>query len=334
MFEAVVTLCAAMADGPCRDALLPGYEADSLQACETALAADLAVGDARCQKAGKALDVTEIAPGVFVHLGQVALPGPENGGDMANMGFVIGTRAVAVIDTGSAAWMGEALYRAIRARSDLPVAHVILTHMHPDHVLGASVFAGAQVTGHPELPRALADRRETYLRNFERDIGAAAFLGTDTPRIDNAIKSGTLDLGDRVLELRAWPTAHTGTDLTVLDRQTGTLFTGDLVFDEHVPTMDGSLRGWQQVLGDLQAIGAAQVVPGHGGPALDWPDAALPVQRYLDALATDARNAIDAGERLGDAVGHIGAGEAAQWQLFDDFNPRNATIAFTELEWE
>ena len=50
---------------------------------------------------------------------------------------------------------------------------------------------------------------------------------------------------------RAWPTAHSDSDLTVLDEQTGTLFAGDLVFLPHVPVLDGSLRGWLNVIDEL-----------------------------------------------------------------------------------
>lgn len=339
MFEAVAALCLALSEpAVCRDQLLPGYEAATLEECETALAArPPEINGARCVAVGPALSVTEIAPGVFVHVGDVAEPDTVNLGDVTNLGFVIGPEAVAVIDSGTARWMGEALWRSIRQRTEKPVQYVVLTHMHPDHVLGASLFsdAGAQIVGHAKLGRALADRRGNYLDSLERLIGAQAFLGTDISKVDIAVAgSQSLDLGGQILRVQAWPTAHTGTDVTVLDTQTKTLFAGDLVFHRHTPALDGSLLGWRAVMASLTEIDVTRLVPGHGGPTLDWPVGAADMQRYLQVLEKDTRAAIDAGTRLGEAVKEIATSEAPEWELFEAYNPRNATVAFTELEWE
>lgn len=347
MFEAIISLCLSLHPETCRDQLIPGYEAPSQSQCAASLADSppeislptgvFASGAPECQAAGQALTFTEIAPGVFVHRGQIAEPSQKNKGDAANLGFVIGDDGVAVIDTGSARWMGEAIWRAVRQRTDKPVTDLILTHMHPDHVLGAAVFAqaGARVHGHAGLGRALADRQANYLESFERLIGSGAFIGTQVARVTHPVAAETvIDLGQRALVLRPWSMAHSSTDLTVLDEVSGTLFAGDLVFDRHVPALDGSVRGWLSVLNDLSLIPASRVVPGHGGPVLDWPEGSENTRRYLETLARDARSAIARGERLGEAVTHIAQEQAAQWQLFEAYNPRNATVAYTELEWE
>ncbi len=343
MFEAFVTLCLA-AGGPCRVALLPGYGADTPSACMAALSErppavpEEAAGAPRCAPRPVAdLSFTEIAPGVFAHRGAIAEPDAENRGDVANIAFVIGSEAVAVIDAGGSRAVGEAVYLAIRARTSLPIRALVLSHMHPDHVYGAAPLAeaGAVVVGRAGLARALADRAVSYAEGFGSRIGAPGFLGTALPRVDREVAERTgIDLGGRVLTLETEPTAHTATDLIATDSATGVLFAGDLVFAEHAPALDGSLPGWQGVLGRLTARKAPLVVPGHGGPALPWPGGAAPLARYLDTLAADTRAALAAGSPLSEATRNIGVTEAAHWRLFDLYNARNATAAYTELEWE
>jgi glyoxylase-like metal-dependent hydrolase (beta-lactamase superfamily II) len=84
----------------------------------------------------------------------------------------------------------------------------------------------------------------------------------------------------------------------------------------------------------LASISAARVVPGHGPAPSPWPQALAAERRYFEVLASDIRKAIAAGTPLAEAVKTAGQSERNNWALFDDYNERNATAAYAELEWE
>ncbi len=282
------------------------------------------------------LPVSEVAPKIFVHVGEVALMTRENEGATANVGFIIGDDAVAVIDTGGSVREGDRLLAAIRARTDKPIRYVINTHGHPDHVFGNAAFVsdGTVFVGHRNLPQALAVRGPFYTDAFRRIMGEQLMEGVRmiSPTL---LVAGTtrLDLGSRPLTLKTWSTAHSDNDLTVLDERTGTLFAGDLVFLGHIPVLDGSLRGWLKVTDELGSLPAQRVVPGHG-PVSEWPAALVDQRRYLAKLANDIRALIARGEPITAAAGTAAASEQPRWQLFGDYNARNATSAYSEIEWE
>ncbi|MGH6752539.1 MAG: quinoprotein relay system zinc metallohydrolase 2, partial [Bradyrhizobium sp.] len=70
------------------------------------------------------------------------------------------------------------------------------------------------------------------------------------------------------------------------------------------------------------------------GPVSDWPGALADQRRYLETLASDVRRLVAHGEPITVAADTAGATERSRWQLFDDYNARNATAAFSEIEWE
>ena len=288
-------------------------------------------------EAAEGLEASEVAPGIFVHQGRYELQSPQNRGDMANASFVVGTDAVAVIDTLGSAVAGRELRSAIRAVTDKPISYVINTHMHPDHVFGNAAFKEDNPTfvGHYKLARGLGSRAERYLAINKTMLGEEAFEGIEIIVPTLAVEDSlNLDLGGRTLVLETQATAHTDNDLTVTDTATDTLFLGDLLFSVHVPTLDGSITGWLALVDELSQRKAARVVPGHGPHAMALPEALQSEQRYLAAIAADVRQLIKDGKTLEDATRTAGFSERDAWKLFDQYHVRNVTAAFAELEWE
>jgi quinoprotein relay system zinc metallohydrolase 2 len=286
--------------------------------------------------AARADAAAEVAPGLFVLPGVEEEASPANANAIANTGFIVGGQAVAVVDAGGSLAHGRRLRRAVEAVTRLPIRHLLLTHVHPDHVLGAAAFAdlSPEVIGHARLPEALALRHDGYLRAALRQVGEAAEGSgalAPTRLVEDRLE---LDLGGRFVEIRAHPPAHTDTDLTVLDRATSTLLASDLVFLRHIPTLDGSLQGWLDELDALSRIPAARVIPGHGPPSAPWPDAAADTRRYLAALRDGTRAAIAAGTGIAEAPSRVAREEAARWRLAGAHHGRNVTTAYRQLEWE
>ncbi|MBC6496960.1 MAG: quinoprotein relay system zinc metallohydrolase 2 [Alphaproteobacteria bacterium GM7ARS4] len=282
----------------------------------------------------------KVSEGLYTHVGKLQEPSPDNGGNMANMHVVIGSDSIAVFDTGYSHTLGQNLRRAIRTLSDKPISHVILSHVHPDHIFGASAFLEDNpiFIGHKNLPRALAQVGNYYLEGLSDTLGAhnakktRIVAPTHTVDIDKPL---TISLGDRELRIEAWKPAHTHTDITALESMSQCLLTGDLVFVDHIPTFDGNTLGWLDILNKIENTPHKTILPGHGDPPLaQWKHAIHAMDHYLQDVVRDVRKLIKDHVAIQDAISMAAQNQKDQWQLFERYHPANVTFAFAELEWE
>lgn len=278
----------------------------------------------------------QIADGIYLHHGKHLDIDDGYQGDISNLGVIIGTDSIAVIDSGGSKQTGERLLAAIRRISPLPIRYVINTHVHPDHTYGNAAFLPEKphFIGHAKLANTMRLRQEQYEKLNQHllgDIGvASSTVLPDTPVADQLI----LELGGRSLQLRAHPVAHTHTDLTVVDSKTGTLFTGDLLFAQRTPVVEGDIKGLITALETIDQQPYPLIVPGHGQESREQQLIIGNALRYLRLLLADVRTSIRQGISMEQTMDNAAAAERDQWLLFDIANRRNVNLIYPQLEWE
>jgi len=284
------------------------------------------------------LNFEEVAPGIFVHQGEHLDIDETYHGDIANIGFIIGEDAIAVIDTGGSLKIGRELELAIKKISNLPIRYVINTHVHLDHIYGNAVFKkdGTDFIGHIELPKAMIARKEFYERTNLRylKIPPEESILIAPNILIKANESKNFDLGNRIIKVTGYPTSHTNNDITVEDIKTKTLWAGDLLFIDRLPSIDGDIHGYIAVIDEILKLDFDLVIPGHGRPTQKWKEAFIKEGNYLKILRDEIRAAIDDDLDLQLTIETVAQSESKKWELFEIQNARNINMVFPMMEWE
>ncbi len=127
--------------------------------------------------------------------------------------------------------------------------------------------------------------------------------------------------------------AHTDGDMYIYLPARKTLFAGDLIFNDRLPSLrDGSISGWITTLEAIKAMDLKVIVGGHGicsdGTSPDF------TLNYLKALKEGVRTVLDEGGDLSDAVASMPMSEYADVGMYDTMHKTNINITFQMLEWE
>ena len=213
-------------------------------------------------------EINEVAKGLFVHFGQQEDSNSKNNGDIANIGFIVGSQSIAVIDTGGTPEIGMKLLKKIRETSSLPISHIIITHSHPDHFFGTEAFVSDNVIiiGHENLERALITNFEFY-KNLQFNLIRQDSIKKTKLIVPNQTveigKIKTIDIGNRKIEIKAWKSGHTDNDLSIYDKKTR-FFWSENIFVERTPSIRASIKGWKSNLDEALKMDIDTIIPGHG----------------------------------------------------------------------
>ena len=222
------------------------------------------------------------------------IPDPGTGG-IPNVGIVVGTRGMLVIDTGLGPRNGLTVLREAGKIGQRPELYLVTTHVHPEHDLGASAF--------PPSTRMI--RSEDQIRDIdEYGLETARSFASRTPLMAQLLegqsfreanitfaKEHMLDLGGVEVRLMAiGGGTHTRGDTAIWVATDKVLFSGDVVMASFpaFASPDATVGAWLAALDRLEALQPARIVPSHG------PMGDLSMLRtwrgYFQAVQTRARD--------------------------------------------
>ncbi|MBO2458755.1 MBL fold metallo-hydrolase [Actinomadura violacea] len=234
---------------------------------------------------------------------------PDRGVQLVpNIGVIGGSHSVLVVETGLGPRNAESVVKFASEYAGGRRLYLTTTHFHPEHAFGAQAFAGeATYLVNRAQAEDLAAKGDGYLHMF-RGLGApvARQLEGVALRAPDVVYDAAhdLDLGGRVVRLRATGRAHSRGDQVVTVPDAGVMFTGDLAeagqfaifpwFPPHDTDVSGTR--WIAVMRRLAEQAPRVVVPGHGD--VGGPGLLADVRDYLELLRDEtwARRDSAAGE--------------------------------------
>jgi len=224
-----------------------------------------------------------------------------------NIGFIVGSKATLVVDSGMGDRNGRAVLRELRKVSRNTDLYLTTTHFHPEHVTGFHVFPASAKLIRPAIQQQeLPAKGPGMIANFSRMSPAHAELlnGAVMRPADIVFDSSVeIDLGGVTVRLFTLGPAHTKGDNFVWVKEDNVLFGGDVITNRFFPILpdaDSNGQHWISILDQLAALRPRTIVPGHG--EVDTIDIIARERGILQALQLRARKLKSEGVSAEDAA--------------------------------
>jgi quinoprotein relay system zinc metallohydrolase 1 len=271
-----------------------------------------------------------LAPNVWVVAGPAEDFSRANGCNIINTGFIVTDAGVVVINTGPTRRYGEQLRAAIARLTPAPVVRVLNLNQHPDYFFGNQAFERGTLAATERTLAGIQAEGRAYEANLYRLCGDWARDTELTPPAP-MLRPGPLRVGTRELDLIELD-GHTGSDLVVVDKASGVVFAGGLVFVDRAPTTPhADLPRWLASLERLAGLRFRAMVPSHGRVVTDA-TGIRQTAAYLKWLDTRFREAAASGADMIEVLEMPLPAQFAAMAAIDTEYVRNVTHLFPRYE--
>jgi glyoxylase-like metal-dependent hydrolase (beta-lactamase superfamily II) len=270
---------------------------------------------------------------VYCFFGKAEVMNTKNNGNMVNSCFVDLGNKWLVIDPGPTFAYAKEAWNEIYSIKKMPVASVINTHVHDDHWLGNGFYLslGVDVLGAAAFTEEV---NPTAVTRMEQRISKEAYALT-SPKLPTILldQNSTLHIDETEVRLIHVDTkAHTSGDILVYLPKMQTIFCGDVVFNDRLPSLrDGDINGWIATLEMIKAMPVDYVIGGHGNEV--QADAMDLTYNYLVQLRAEVSAAVENDVGIDVAVKAIKMTSYSSVALYDMMHAQNVEAVYRMLEW-
>jgi glyoxylase-like metal-dependent hydrolase (beta-lactamase superfamily II) len=276
----------------------------------------------------------QLAPDVYAMIGATERAAPANRGIVGNVGIVVGSTGVILIDTGTSARQARQLLADVREITDKPVVLAIDTHQNPAFVFGNGTLRalGVPILAHRDTDALIGQRCLRCLKQLKEALGEQEMEGTEVVRPTQTLEqSSSITAGGRTIDILYYGATSAPGSIAVYDRASGVLFGGGMVSMDRIPDVkDADIGQWRAALRSLRAIGATRVVPGEGPVCL--PSRLAELEQYLELLPQAAQAAFEQRASLGEAAAAAAVPAYRGWALYDSVHRKNVEQLYLGLE--
>jgi glyoxylase-like metal-dependent hydrolase (beta-lactamase superfamily II) len=288
---------------------------------------------------------------IYYLIGRSGVPDAENEGHTSNAGFVVTDAGVVVFDALGTPALGYRMMQLIRGVTDQPIARIIVSHYHADHIYGLQAFkdhagdppiwaqeqtlgyvGGSAASQGEDAQRRLAQRREALFPWVDENTRIV-------PPDHTFKKELQFELGGVDFLVKHLGPAHAPGDSIMLVEDHRVLFSGDVIYQGRVPFLDSPQTRsahWLEGLNYLTSLKPEPrfIIPGHGDASSRPEQAVRATRDYIQYVRGAMRRAVEDFLSFDEAYAQTDWSDYEDLPAFDASNRGNAYRIYLELQAE